>query len=176
MSSKEILYQVKLSRRARCLRIAVYCDSRVIVTVPFGFNKFKLENFIEQKAEWILKKLDYFRNIKPSAFPKSSKREYKKYKLKAFNLVVKKAEQWNLVYGFNYNKINIKNQKTRWGSCSRKGNLNFNYKIVYLPEELLDYLVVHELCHLKEFNHSKKFWALVAKTIPDYLKLRKSLR
>ncbi|MDE1924740.1 MAG: M48 family metallopeptidase [Patescibacteria group bacterium] len=73
-------------------------------------------------------------------------------------------------------KIFIKNLKTRWGSASKNGNLNFHYKILFLPPHLASYLVVHEVCHLKEFNHSKEFWALVASELPDYKKLRKELR
>jgi len=80
----------------------------------------------------------------------------------------KKVNKFNKVYGFKFNKIAIKNQKTRWGSCSKKGNLNYNYKIVLLPEKSADYIIVHELCHLKEFNHSRKFWNLVERALPDY--------
>jgi predicted metal-dependent hydrolase len=83
---------------------------------------------------------------------------------------------FNKFYNFNINRIDIKNTKTRWGSCSSKGNLNFNYKIIYLKPELADYLIVHELCHLGEFNHSKRFWALVSKTIPNYDKISYELR
>ncbi len=68
------------------------------------------------------------------------------------------------------------NQRTKWGSCSKKGNLNFNYKIALMPEKIADYIVVHELCHLKEFNHSRKFWNLVVKIIPDYLEIKKELK
>ena len=88
----------------------------------------------------------------------------------------KKVLKFNKIYKFKYNKINIKNQKTRWGSCSVKGNLNFNYKIALLPEKLAEYIVVHELCHLGEFNHSYKFWKLVEKTIPDYLEIKEDLK
>ena len=83
---------------------------------------------------------------------------------------------FNQIYGFQYNKINIRNQKTRWGSCSKKGNLNFNYKIALLPEKYADYIVVHELCHLKEFNHSRSFWNLVARTIPDFRERKKRIK
>ena len=73
-------------------------------------------------------------------------------------------------------KVFIKNHKSRWGSCSTKGNLNFNYKIVLLPPEVADYIIVHELCHLREFNHSVRFWALVAEVVPNHLAVRRHLR
>ena len=91
-------------------------------------------------------------------------------------LALKKIEAFNKIYQFKYNRVSIRNQKTRWGSCSKSGNLNFNYKIALLPEKLVDYIIVHELCHLKEFNHSEKFWALVSITIPDYTIVRTELK
>jgi predicted metal-dependent hydrolase len=87
-----------------------------------------------------------------------------------------KIKKVNSFYKFRFNKIFIKNQKTRWGSCSNKKNLNFNYKIVFLPDHLIEYLVVHELCHLKEMNHGKKFWRLVEQMIPHYIDAQKELR
>lgn len=83
---------------------------------------------------------------------------------------------FNEAYGFALGRVAIKNHKSRWGSCSKKGNLNFNYKIALLPPELADYVIVHELCHLGEFNHSPRFWALVARTVPDHRALRARLR
>ena len=103
-------------------------------------------------------------------------RDYVRHKHAALLLAQKKVAEWNAFYGFRVGKISVKNQKTRWGSCSRKGNLNFNYKILFLPEPLADYLVVHELCHLGEFNHSHKFWNLVAQTLPDYKARRVALK
>jgi predicted metal-dependent hydrolase len=101
---------------------------------------------------------------------------YLKYKESAVILVKNKLEYFNQFYNYKYNRVTIKNQKTRWGSCSKKGNLNFNYKIVLLSQKQIDYIIVHELCHLKEFNHSQRFWDLVALTILDYKEIRSSLR
>jgi hypothetical protein len=94
----------------------------------------------------------------------------------ARSFVTDRIEYFNQFYGFKINRVAIKNTYRRWGSCSSKGNLNFNYKIIYLKPELADYLIVHELCHLGEFNHSPRFCALVAKTIPNYAIINKELR
>jgi predicted metal-dependent hydrolase len=102
-------------------------------------------------------------------------RRYEKYKEDARKLVQERLVHYNKHYNFKIGRISIRDQKTRWGSCSSKGNLNFNYKIVFLPIELVDHIVVHELCHLKEFNHSKNFWDLVAEQHPEHLKSRAEL-
>lgn len=104
------------------------------------------------------------------------KREYHRHKHAARALAHARLEHFNRIYGFRYNRVAIRNQRSRWGSCSKKGNLNFNYRIAFLPEHLRDYIIVHELCHLKEFNHSLRFWALVAAAIPDPRKVRSELR
>jgi len=82
------------------------------------------------------------------------------------------AEQMNV----HFNMVRIKNVKTIWGSCSSKKNLNFNFKLFFLPEALIDYVFVHELAHLKHMNHSKAFWSEVEKQIPDYKKRREELK
>ena len=94
----------------------------------------------------------------------------------ARSFVQNRLKYFNDFYGFKINRIAIKNTSSRWGSCSSKRNLNFNYKIIYLRPVLADYLIVHELCHLGELNHSRRFWALVSKTIPDYVKINKELK
>ncbi len=94
----------------------------------------------------------------------------------ARRFVENRIKYFNSFYNFKLNRIAIKNQMTRWGSCSSKGNLNFNYKVIYLKPALADYLIVHELCHLGELNHSKRFWTLVLKTIPNYVKINKELK
>lgn len=105
-----------------------------------------------------------------------SRRDYLARKEDARKIVTEKIAHFNQYYQFRVGRVSIKNQKSRWGSCSKKGNLNFNYRIVFLPEKLADYIVVHELCHLGQFNHSKKFWDLVSETLPNYQELRKQLR
>lgn len=102
--------------------------------------------------------------------------EYKALNPVARALVTERLKHFNQHYHHKYNKIFIRNSRTRWGSCSSRANLGFNYRAAKLPPELLDYLVVHELCHLKEMNHSKNFWGLVSETIPDWKVRRRQLR
>ncbi len=102
--------------------------------------------------------------------------KYLKHKEDARFLVEKRIIEFNKFYNFSYKKISIRNQRTRWGSCSKNGNLSFNYKIALLSPKMADYIIVHELCHLGEFNHSRNFWSLVEKTIPDYKEIRQALR
>ncbi|MDB5224944.1 MAG: putative metal-dependent hydrolase, partial [Candidatus Adlerbacteria bacterium] len=91
-------------------------------------------------------------------------------------LVHARLSVFNQHYQLQVKKVFIRNQKTRWGSCSSRGNLNFNYRLAMLPLHLVDYVVVHELCHLGQFNHSPAFWALVEKTLPNYKALRAELK
>ncbi|TSC85112.1 MAG: hypothetical protein G01um101413_496 [Parcubacteria group bacterium Gr01-1014_13] len=138
-----------------------------------------MEKFLADKAGWILKKIAYFKKIGRSGLVIAKRGgvvEYRKLKHEARILVKEKINQINQVYNFSFNRISIKNHKSRWGSCSKKGNLNFNYKIIHLPVELAEYIIAHELCHLKELNHSSKFWTLVSKTIPDYKTRRRKLK
>lgn len=176
VQNQNVIYSVKISRRARRARISVGCDSAVVVTLPWGTRENFAENFVKQKFAWIVKSLNYFKRYQHQPVIKSSRRDYLKYKNQALALAKSKLSQWNNFYKFSYHRVSIKNQKTRWGSCSKKGNLNFNYKIVHLPENLLDYLIVHELCHLKQMNHSRDFWDLVGEAIPNYKNSRRELR
>lgn len=101
--------------------------------------------------------------------------KYLKYKEVARALVRARLEYFNALYEYKWNRIAIKDHKSRWGSCSKKDNLNFNYRIALLPPRLADYIVVHELCHLGELNHSQRFWALVERTMPDWRARRAEL-
>lgn len=177
LQDNKVDYKLRRSRRVRRLRLAVYCDGSFVVTAPNWLSLNRIENFIFEKAQWVLKRLKITRTRPRNlVFVTQSKREYKKLKAQALEIATRKVEEFNRIYNLSYNKITIRNQKTRWGSCSQKGNLNYNYKIALLPDELADYIVVHELCHLKEFNHSRNFWALVGQTIPDYKERKKKIR
>lgn len=102
-------------------------------------------------------------------------RTYRAHKEVARTLVHRKLAELNQHYQLSWGKVAIRNQRSRWGSCSKKGNLNFNYRIVFLPTHLQDYIIVHELCHLAVFDHSATFWARVAETIPNHALRRKEL-
>ncbi len=91
-------------------------------------------------------------------------------------LVENRLTHFNAYYGHTYARISIRNQKTRWGSCSTKGTLSFNVRLIFLPPHLIDYIVIHELCHLAQMNHSPLFWSLLVRTCPQYRNCREELR
>jgi len=169
-------YELKRSRRARGLRITVHAGGRVVVTAPLRTPQFFIDRFLTKKADWITKTVARQSKRKPSALPPASSVEFKKYKTQAYTFVTERIEQLNKHYGFRFGEIKIRNQKNLWGSCSKAGDLNFNYRIIFLPPQLRDYIIVHELCHLKEMNHSQKFWALVHSAIPDPKKVRQEFK
>lgn len=102
-------------------------------------------------------------------------KHYLKHKEIARAFVHARVEEFAQVHGFSYGRIAIRNTRRSWGSCSELGNLNFSYKIIFLPEVLADYVIVHELCHLREFNHSPNYWAHVERILPDYKERRRAL-
>lgn len=175
LKNTEVQYEIKRSIRAKRMRLAVYCSGNFVVTLPTKIDESCVEKIIQEKSSWILDKILYFRKIKKRIFSRNSEREYLKCKSAALKLARKRVEHFNQIYKLKVNGINIKRQKTRWGSCSKKGNLNFNYKIVLVPKKIADYIIVHEMCHLKEFNHSRKFWNLVEKGIPAYKNVIKEI-
>ena len=176
LNDQKIEYIFKPNRRSRRLRLSVHLGGELVVSAPFGMPLETIENYMTQQAGWVMRNIDKYSRVPLWAVMRGSKDEFNKYKEAALRLVERRIEYFNATYGFSYKNIAIKNQKTRWGSCSRKGNLNFNYKIVMLPDVLADYIIVHELCHLREFNHSQKFWDLVAAAVPQYRELRSQLR
>lgn len=160
--------------RSRAMRIHVHADGRVVVTAPKRVAVREIDRFVAEKQEWIVEAQKKVAGKRQSILHAATAAEYKKYKQAAMALAAKRLQHFNAHYGFTYRRLTIRNSKTRWGSCSRQGGISFSYTIALLPPALADYLVVHELCHTKEFNHSPRFWKLVAETIPDY-KARKAM-
>lgn len=169
-------YTLKVSNRVRTMKLAVYHDGNFVVTVPRRIHESIIANFIVQKALWIIEKIEYFKNNpRPKAVVHSAS-EIAEYKKQAKKILEERLPHFSTYYGVTYKNVVVKNITSRWGSCSSKGNLNFNYKIATLTPELSDYIIVHELCHLKEMNHSRNFWNLVEKQIPHHRELRKQLK
>ncbi|MEI7890636.1 MAG: M48 family metallopeptidase [bacterium] len=175
--SEKIEYTVRKHRTAKRLKLVISCDGNCTVTLPWRMGFVSADEFIRKNAAWVLEKMKAMKKIgKNSLFARHDQVEYTKLKEHAREMVTRRLEKYAEFYGFKYGSVAIRNQKTRWGSCSSKGNLNFNYKILLLPQRHADYIIVHELCHLKEFNHSKRFWSLVAQTFPDYEKIVSQLK
>ena len=173
LGNKKITYELLRRRGSRTLRLSVRPGGLVRVTAPYLCSRRQIESLMVSKQVWLLEKMTALQDEVPAV--KRSLVDYKTHKHQALSLIQERLDFFNRHYRFKYKNITIRNQSTRWGSCSKKGNLNFNYRLFHVPAELRDYVIVHELCHIKEMNHSSRFWKLVAETIPDYTARRKAL-
>ena len=177
LHNRVVNYSVRRSKRAKRMRLAVYCDGNFVVTVPQTFPTNSIDRYVTAKSQWVISKLDFFEGLNKKQKLTLGSDGYELYKNNALEMVTARLTALNQKhYQFKFNKLTIKSQKTRWGSCSKKRNLNFNYKILFLSPKIRDYIMIHELCHLKEFNHSSKFWKLVAKSMPDYYQITEELK
>lgn len=168
-------YEIIRSSR-KTLALEITRDGLVKVRAPYRISRAEIQEFVTSKEAWILKHLKRIEQNKASQPEALSAQELKMLAQKALQVLPKKVEYYAAKIGVTYGTITIRNQKTRWGSCSSKGNLNFNCQLMLFPEEIQDYVVVHELCHRKEMNHSQRFWNEVGRTMPDYEERRKYLR
>lgn len=162
-------------KRAKSIKIRIYEGRELRITVPYYVPYKAGEFFLYRNKKKILEELERARTLLP-ALPSSSREDYIKYKERARLFLYEKLDRFNSFYNFRYERVSVKDQRSRWGSCSCKKNLNFSYKIIFLPEDLADYIVVHELCHLGELSHSPKFWKLVERTIPDHKERKRKLK
>ena len=167
-----VQYSIIRSDR-KTIAIQIQPDGEIIVRAPRRMRMEEIRRFVESKAGWIEKHLS---SCSAKEQQKLSDQELRALREKARALVTERVQFYAPLIGVTYNQIAIRAQYTRWGSCSSKGNLNFNCLLALVPPEVLDYIVVHELCHLKELNHSDRFWNEVAKTLPDYKTRKKWMK
>lgn len=175
IEGKVFHYMLRRRRGTRRVSISLHPEHGVILSLPWYVSVVAGEQFLRSKAEWVEKKIAWFikHPVNTLTIPKT---DVSRLKRQALQLVHARLAFFNQHYKFMYKKISIRQQKTRWGSCSKSGTISFNLKLALVDPALVDYVVVHELCHVKEMNHSAKFWTLVAETIPDYKERRKKLK
>ena len=160
--------------RRKSVGIRVTDGGEVVVRAPLRMSRAEIMRILEGKRDWIEKTLEKVRSRETA--PKFTEAELKELSKQAKKAIPLKVAAWAPKVGVTYGQIAIRKQKTRWGSCSSKGNLNFNCLLMLCPPEVLDYVVIHELCHRKEMNHSPRFWAEVEKLDPDYKAHRQWLK
>lgn len=170
-------YILKRSRR-RTLQLEINAKAQLIVRAPMNMKAEDINEYIELKSDWIhnaVSKVEA-RIEKRSEEPLLYAKDIRELTIKARKVMPEKCSYYGEIIGVNYGKITIRQQSSRWGSCSSKGNLNFNCLLMLTPDEIIDYVVVHELCHRIYMNHSKAFWNEVGKVIPDYKRRERWLK
>ena len=165
--------QVTVIRSNRkTVAIRVNEDLTVTVRAPRRASSKEIDRILKENESWISKHIEQMQMEKALFDSKGitylTNEEIQELEDKALAYIPQRVEHFSRLMGVNYGRITIRNQKTRWGSCSSKGNLNFNCLLMLTPPEVIDYVVVHELCHRKEMNHSRAFWSEVEKVIPNY--------
>ncbi len=172
-------YDLKVIRSTRkSMAIEIRPDMTVYVRVPMRTSDREIRRFVAEKDGWILQHLEKMqeKNQLRAETEPLSEAELRELAEQALQVIPLKAAYFAGQLGVTYGRITIRNQKTRWGSCSSRGNLNFNCCLMRAPEEILDYVIVHELCHRIEMNHSQRFWECVEAILPDYRERRKWLK
>jgi len=173
--------EVKIIRsRRKTVAIQVNEDLTVTVRAPLRVSKKEIDRILSEKESWILKSKERMRaraeKVREADLTKLTESEVRLLADEAMKVIPERVAYFSNLMGVTYGRITIRNQRTRWGSCSSKGNLNFNCLLMLTPPAVIDYVVVHELCHRKEMNHSKQFWSEVEKVLPDYKMQEKWLK
>lgn len=170
-------YIIKKSRRTT-ISVQITPDQKLLVKAPAYTSIKEVEEFLREKRDWIIKQINRTKVTSQQAAQMGilSDKEIRKLKLDAKKIIPERVEYYAKLSGITYNRIFIRLQKSRWGSCSIEGNLNFNALLALMPLEVLDSVVVHELCHRRHMDHSKAFYDEVLKIFPDYKKWDKWLK
>ena len=173
IAQRPVLFTLKRRAYQRRVNMIVHQDGTFVVTAPKMMPLGAIERTLKKNESWIAQQIA---KAPPRQNVTVDEKVVKRIKRATKKLVERKLKEFNSHYNFSFARVSIRAQKSRWGSCSDKGTLSFNVKIFCLPENLQDYIIVHELCHLGQMNHSPAFWELVGKTIPEHKTLRKELR
>ena len=169
--------QVEIIRSKRkTVAIQIKSDGRVVVRAPVRMSAAAISRLVEEKSDWIEKHLARIRRQSESAEPPFTPEQLRQLAEAARQDLPRRVARFAPLVGVSWGRITIRAQKSRWGSCSTKGNLNFNCLLMLCPEEVRDYVVVHELCHRKEMNHSRRFWQELARVLPEYEQQRQWLK
>ena len=164
-------YELRVSPRARYLRVEVPFGGPPLVVVPRRVGRAEVERFLHEKRDWIEAQLA--RQVPALELPRMSEAQARRHtRFHASAVCTLEAA----ALGVSFERIRVAGQRTRWGSCSSRGTLSFNWRLALAPAEVLDYVVVHEVCHLQEANHGPRFWALVERLRPGYREPRDWLR
>jgi len=217
LDGKTVLYAVRVSLKARHVRLEVRPETGLTVVIPREYPLSKLPDLIQGKRRWVLSKLEMYgearrkyaanvdtacylgRELRISALPdgdnpaglsfsgdelllhlkteEDNRRSIEFWLRSQAGLIIKElAEKHSLKIGVKYSALRIRSARTRWGSCSPSGAISFNWKLIMAPLPVIEYVVIHELCHLRELKHSKRFWGMVGAFCPDWRAHRKWLR
>ena len=169
-------YEVIRSRR-KSISLEISRQGRILVRAPLSMRDAEIARFVSGKEEWIRTHLEEVRQIREQASgQRLTGEEIRALADRARREIPPRVEMFARKAGVSYGRITIRNQKSRWGSCSSRGNLNFNCLLMLAPPGVTDYVIVHELCHRIEMNHSARFWAEVERVMPDYRVPRKWLK
>ena len=171
--------QIEVIRsRRKTVGIQIMPPGRVVVRAPLGMTRGEIQRMLDSKRDWIEKHLALAkaREAEKEAAGRLSEDEIEALAQRAVRELPPRLREWAGKAGVTYGRVTVRNQKTRWGSCSAKGNLNFNCLLMLCPDRVADYVMVHELCHRKELNHSPRFWAEVERVMPDYREARSWLK
>lgn len=166
-----IAYRVIRSAR-KTLQVEIRPDGEVLVRAPQHLSDEEIRRFVKAKAGWISEHLAKvkMRAQQAADVERLSMEDIRRFADEAAFDIPERVRRYAPIVGVKYGRMTIRNQKSKWGSCSSRGNLNFNCLLMLAPPSVRDYVVVHELCHLVELNHSKRFWSLVAGVLPEYRK------
>lgn len=162
---------VRSSRKT--LAVQIRADGTVIARAPLRMPKDRILCFLSEKESWIRMqqgRMQEREKMRQQARIHLDAAQEKELRERAKSVLAQRTAYFARQIGVTYGRITVRDQKTRWGSCSQTGNLNFNFRLILAPPEVLDYVVVHELCHRRQMNHSAQFWQEVAQVLPDYRK------